>query len=370
MIVNHAGYRLLSPADADTGWTGLAVFLGSFAPVVFFFATGFGIGLGVAATGRAPPLLDTAWKAALLVVADQVAYWAAGEFYGLNFFSFIGIAMLTVSLVARAPRSTALALAITVALLLVRYGLGPLVRDDAGNGALVDWVVGVRGVPALAYPLTPWMVYPLVGFVLALRYAGPSRRWLLGSAAVGVLAGGAAVALVALHSALFRWGTVSASFFVLSLGVLAVAGLASMLLARGAPQAAATLSLRGVASFAVIPLHYALLDACGLLTLPLRPWAFVPVVAGIAIASWIGASAIARAVAHPAVGAHRRRALVLLCLAVVVPAVPVALWTLGIVGLMAAAISVFTLLAQLAVAGLLGLRARPVARRIVTPTRV
>ena len=49
MILNHAGFRLLSGVDASSSISGAAVFLGGFAPVVFFFATGFGIALSTRA---------------------------------------------------------------------------------------------------------------------------------------------------------------------------------------------------------------------------------------------------------------------------------------------------------------------------------
>ena len=55
MIVNHAGIRLLSPADTIESASAVAVFVGGFAPVVFFFVTGFGAAL---ARGSAPRPLD------------------------------------------------------------------------------------------------------------------------------------------------------------------------------------------------------------------------------------------------------------------------------------------------------------------------
>ena len=45
MVFNHVGYAALSPQAAQHGASGAIVFLGSVAPVLFFFATGFGGGL-------------------------------------------------------------------------------------------------------------------------------------------------------------------------------------------------------------------------------------------------------------------------------------------------------------------------------------
>lgn len=365
MIVNHAGYRLLSAADAASGMTGLAVFLGSFAPVVFFFATGFGIGLGVAATNRAPALGATLWKAALLILADQIGYWASGDAGGLNFFSFIGIAMLVVGILARLQRSTAVSLALVLVLLIGRYALGPVLRDQPGGWAGFDWIIGARNVPVAAYPLSPWMVYPLLGFALGKLYATSSPvHWLRTGTVVIVAAGAAAAALVAMKSSLFRWGTVSAAFFVLSIAVLAAAGLVSMLLTMKAPRVASAVALRGVASFAVIPLHYALLDACRVIELPLAPVPFVLVFAAIALVSWIGATAIAAWVAQPWVTRRRSTAF-----AVLAGAVVVLVWV-GLAAPRGVGAAIALVLAQLAIAGLLGLRARPEAQRIVTMTRV
>ena len=92
MIVNHAGYRLLSPQDALNSWVSPGVFLGSFAPAVFFFATGFGIGLSRSVLPARLDWTGLAWKAALLTVADQFFYWSKGVRLGLDFFSFIAIA--------------------------------------------------------------------------------------------------------------------------------------------------------------------------------------------------------------------------------------------------------------------------------------
>lgn len=165
MIVNHAGYAWLSPANADAGASGLAVFVGSFAPVLFFFATGFGIGLK--RVGQPPSsLLDTAWKSILLIAADQAMYWRGGASFGFDFFSFIGVASLLVVLVARARRPVHLSLFLVVAILVVRYAVGPFVREWLPEEGWSDWLTGLRGHTGVSYPFAPWMVYPLIGFVL------------------------------------------------------------------------------------------------------------------------------------------------------------------------------------------------------------
>lgn len=357
MIVNHAGYHLLSTADARSGSSGLGVFVGSFAPVLFFFATGFGTGLGAAATGRAPRLGSTLWKAALLIAADQAVYWREGEAFGLNFFSFIGISAVTVSLIARARRSMAIAGSLIVAIVVVRYLAGPFIRGWLPVSGPLDWLTGLRVVAEAAYPFSPWMVYPLLGYVFGRLHGGDSlgprlRQWLGIGALACVLSFASTAAMLWAGAHLLRWSTVSTSYFVLSLGVLAAFGLLSVASAR-APGGRA-LALRGVASFAVIPLHYALLQACSPLQLPLPVEWFVPVTVAIIVASWLLASAFAAVVDSDWLAECSRFVVPALVAAVV------ALMAIVAIGPHDESASWMTLskfLAQFAIAGLLGLRA-------------
>jgi len=377
MIANHAGYRLLSPADAGSGLTGLAVFLGSFAPVIFFFTTGFGTGLGVAASGRPPPFVGTLWKASLLVLADQVGHWASGQRFGLDFFSFIGLAMLTIAIVARSRHSMALALGLAVLLLCVRYLVGPLIRDRLDGSAWLAWLSGAQGVPGVSYPMSPWMVYPMLGFVLGRLFvasrptaSSSGARWMRTGAATCLAACLATAGLVAMKASLFRWGTMSAAFFVASIGVLAGAGITALLVRTSWPRIATTLALRGVASFAVIPLHYGLLDACRALDLPLTPAGFMLAFAGIVVLSWLGSIAVAAMVSHLAASARPRLVFAALVGALVLLSASIASASTGWVALGSLGGLTLVLLAQLVIAGLLGLRLRSDERRIVAPPRV
>lgn len=357
MIVNHAGYALLSPANADAGASGLAVFVGSFAPVLFFFATGFGIGLK--RVGQPPSsLLDTAWKSILLIAADQAMYWRGGASFGFDFFSFIGVASLLVVLVARARRPVHLSLFLVVAILVVRYAVGPFVREWLPEQGWSDWLTGLRGHTGVSYPFAPWMVYPLIGFVLGRWYgdedaAAQQRRWLLAGAAICVASLALTSAMLWMGAHLFRWGSMSSSFFSLSLGVLAAFAMLSVATARSA-SAGRLFALRGVASFAVIPIHYALLGLAERFDLPLPPWGFAVAALGLIVLSWIGAAALARFAEGPWLTEQRRFALpalvgllaALLVATVAGPHGPSAWMTASALG------------AQLTIACLLGLRAK------------
>ena len=360
MILNHAGFALLSPADATDSASAVAVFLGGFAPVVFFFATGFGIALASGPKGRPLDATGLLWKALLLVVADQLFFWRAGVVWGIDFFSFIALSTVVVTLVAQLRRPVPVCIGLILLLLGLRYGLGPALRSQLHGTSVLDWVLGATTIPHISYPLSPWMVYPLLGFVLGRMYARvdlrspqPRNRWLLIGLALMLGTLGAAAWMATLNTGFFRWGMVSAAFFVLSLGVLLAAGLLSMLLVMAQRPLAGALALRGVASFAVIPIHYALLDACdATLSLPIGQGAFAVLVIGIAAISFVVASWFAARVSSAFFTTHRR-ALIVLLLSVLGAAV------VGVVlgsPRETARMVLLVLTGQLVVAALLGLR--------------
>ena len=356
MIANHGGYRLLTAADATQGVLGASVFIGSFAPVVFFFATGLGIALGA----KAPNLRSVLIKALLLIVADQLFFWRRDLPWGLDFLGFIAVSSVLVSLIAQSSRAMGLCVAGIVGLLALRYAIAPRLPVPGFDPGALEWLMGVRAVPEVSYPASPWLVYPLLGFMAGRIYRKvdlhepmPRNRWLAVGAAVAVATLLAAAGLAAWGAVFHRWGTVSASYFVLSLGVLACAGLLSMVVTMVWPRIASGLSLRGVASFAVIPVHYAMLEAAAaIFDPPLAPWAYSLCVAGIAIACFAVSSWFSQRVS--ALLAGKRRAavawpLVVLLVACIAGAVGF--------GMRSPALSfIFSVVGQLAVAGLLGLR--------------
>ncbi len=358
MIANHAGYRLLPP-DLPTGSVGAAiVFIGSFAPVVFFFSTGFGIGLSTARTSVVAPLWPVLWKALLLVLADQFFYWRVGASWGMDFFGFIALSSVAVTLIARLRRPAVACAALICVLIVVRYGFGSLLRAHIHTGGWGDWLIGVHGVKNISYPLSPWMVFPLLGFVLGRQYdalseTSPARRdrWLIRGAvfAAGLFMLGGLFAR--LNLPFFRWGVVSGAYFELALGIVLAAGLASVMVVRSLPAMSKALALRGVASFAVIPVHYALLDAYSTaFATPVALWQFALLFLLIAAIAFRASAVFADWVSSP--GFMRLRAGAPLLLAGICGSA-LALW-LGTPNAWATAALV--LVAQLAVAALLGQR--------------
>jgi uncharacterized membrane protein len=263
MVFNHVGYAALTPPAATHGVSGAIVFVGSMAPVLFFFATGFGASVA-ARPGTWRSLAD---KVLLLVLADQFLGWSLGRPLGLDFFGFIAVSMIAARLVLGTSRPVTVAAAGIAAVLLLRYGVGPTGLLSGGYG-IVDWIVGATPHDAVSYPAAPWLVYPLLGVALGVLYrrrpAGriEPRAWI--AIAAVIVASVAAVVLLASRGGSFhRWGSVAAAFFALSVAVLLGFVALSAWLTRRAPRAAAALSLGGVASFAVVPLHYALVHGGG-----------------------------------------------------------------------------------------------------------
>ena len=153
---------------------------------------------------------------------------------------------------------------------------------------------------------------------------------------------------------IFRCDLMSpAAVDVVSLGVLAAFAMLSVATARSA-SASRLFALRGVASFAVIPIHYALLGLAERFDLPLPPWGFAVAALGLIVLAWIGAAALARFAEGSWLTGQRRFALpalvgllaALLVATVAGPHGPSAWMTASALG------------AQLTIACLLGLRAK------------
>ena len=338
MVVNHASVGLVAasaavlvamPADP---WAmsplQLASFVGSYAPAVFFFITGVGYGLQArpGGAGRKPGL----WaKAGVLFLADALLWRSHGFWIGLDFFGFIGGSMLVLGLLIRLDRRLAVAAAAGGLLLVtaVRFAAVPvaarLLGPEAGL-ALEPWV-GDRGVAGLSFPPFPWAGYPLVGLLVgAAASAWPAavdrRRvrvatTLLPLAAVGFVA---VAVLVHLGYPLTRWSRLSPSAYGWGFTLLALLVAACLLVfpARGGGNAESAdrgprwpfspavrgLSLRGVAAFAVVPLHFLLIAAAGL-----AGWSF-STAAGVSFACVVvSVLALAAAPAVSAAGERVRR---------------------------------------------------------------
>jgi Heparan-alpha-glucosaminide N-acetyltransferase, catalytic len=325
MVFNHVGYAALEPQSAQEGLSGAIVFLGSMAPVLFFFATGFGAGLAA----RPAAWRSLADKVLLLVLADQFLGWTLGRPLGLDFFGFIAVSMVAARLVLATPHPLAAAALGIVAVLALRYGLGQTWVAPPGGYGLVQWWVGTVPHHAVSYPAAPWLVYPLLGAALAVLYRRhrgviSPRVWMVVAAAIVVCA--VAAGLVASHGGSFhRWGSVAAAFFALSVAVLLCCAAGSVFLTRRTPRLAAALSLGGVASFAVVPLHYFMVRS-GSFSAQHDLAFYLAVAALIALLSFALSNAFERAAAALSRSPQHSRLVVAALFVVVVSAVATFAW--------------------------------------------
>jgi uncharacterized membrane protein len=303
MVLNHAGYALLSPAASATGWSAGLVFVGSFAPVLFFFITGVGAGL---TAGKSASPLETMWptldKVLLLFLADLLLTWRGdGLAPRLDFFGFIGVSMAALWLVQRFKDPVRAALLGCVGLLLARYGLGALKPDWLPDAAVLQWLIGTPAQSRISYPLSPWLVYPLLGFALARQWQ-PAQVWLRRpdmwrwAAAIGLFALAAAIVQAMRGASFHRWGTMAAGYFMLSLVVLVATAAAAAVLQRWRPHWASGLALNGIAAFAVVPLHYLLVGAMSIGDAYLSSGGFVPAYVLMASLTLVAARAFGQAV--------------------------------------------------------------------------
>lgn len=261
MVMNHSAVRV---ADDSRSLPIEAVdVVGSMAPVVFFFLTGLGNGVQ-SVRGKSGLRPDFLVKLGILLVADALLWMQPSLWVGMDFLGFIALSAIMSKFLGRLPRSEAAAFGAAFVVVAWRFFVHP--RLHGGGSPIapgLDWLsIGPRG---FAYPPAPWLAYPLVGYGLgrmaALHRASyESRR--------GAIAGGLilAAALATAFSAFlqhrgapfFRWGSVSFSFFIASLGSLGFATGAAMLASRA--RWSAGLSTGAQASFAAVPLHYATLN--------------------------------------------------------------------------------------------------------------
>ena len=268
MVANHAGVRWLSADEGGRGLNGALIFAGSLAPVLFFTVTGIGRGVQ-AASGANRSLWGVLARVAVLFLADAALWLSPATHVGMDFLGFIGLSTLLVEVVNRARRPNAWAAALLGACLIIRFGIGPRLGLSAGHGAtndLLRYLVGDSSLPGFSYAPMPWLAYPLFGLLVgrlaaanAARLRAARAAW-AGALAAGALLGFAACLVLARRGMIFfRWGSLSFAYFVF--GFAALLGAFALVLAavRGLPpRAVKTISLPGMASFILVPVHYVL----------------------------------------------------------------------------------------------------------------
>jgi hypothetical protein len=162
--------------------------------------------------------------------------------------------------------------------------------------------MGVETLNGFPYPPSPWLVYPYLGFAtgrLAVRLK-PRINSRPGSSLVTValgssVFGGLAFGLAAMGASVFRWGSMSATYFIATFAAVGFSLAASFALPhlKAATVLQRGLSLGGLASFAIVPLHYAALAGSAELLPTTSATAYTINIIVVIVSSFIGAAFVA-----------------------------------------------------------------------------
>jgi hypothetical protein len=239
--------------------------------VLFFFVTGVGYGIQSSQKKKANHWYVTFNKVIILWLADLLSYWSAGQWLGLDFLGFIAFSSLVLELLRNSKFPVAYAIAGLVSVSLMRYLLGSYIQAlgyDTKIWSVVGWILGTSGTPGVSYPLSPWLAYPFLGYlvgVTTMQYRNfiEIRRSQIVSGLLILTAFPALTAIImSRHGfSFFRWGTVAIGFYIASFAII-ILSIAWSLVIYGNSRLKIyqnALSLRGIASLAVVPIHYCLI---------------------------------------------------------------------------------------------------------------
>lgn len=272
MVLNHAAAHWAADS-LDSGPVAVAFTIGSYAPVLFFVATGLGYGIQAEhQQGRGGHAFGLARKLAILFVADALLWLSPVTFIGNDFLGFIALTMLVLEPLRRTRNGWWLAVLACVAVLGVRYVVVPQLvtaPPPGGQATLMHWAAGLASPPGWSYPPLPWLAFGFVGFavgVMAQRYRNAvlARRNTIAVclAAIAVVIIAFAIIRVSRGSVLNRWGSVNGTFLVSAFGSIAAASALAFVVGRS-QRAQRWLGLRGLSSLALVPVHYGVIAVLG-----------------------------------------------------------------------------------------------------------
>lgn len=255
MLTNHYIARFVNLESASQSIE-FIFFITSMAPVLFFFVTGLGYGVA-AATQKKSMLVDTLIKVFILLSLDYLMR-GANVVFGLDFLAFIGLSMLILHFIRNTIYGIQIAIIATILLFLMRF-LIPAVIDLDSN-LYLSAIFGQSKFDNFSYWFTPWLIYPLLGFIAGRIIVANSNVNTLGVNSLLLIFGVSIAILSCFLSSkgmvLFRWGTVSFNFFVASIGFLMVV-FCAFNSSRNLPS---MFKVTGVVSLVVVPVHYFILD--------------------------------------------------------------------------------------------------------------
>jgi hypothetical protein len=265
MLVNHLCVNLNEQLQSEFIIHTIS-FIGSFAPVIFFFVTGFGAGLSFG-TNNKPNMTGTLNKTLILIGLDLLIRYNGSFSFGIDFLAFIGISILMLELLKFLNRPILFAVLLILMLIGMRYGLGTVFQNnlDNNNLTLVKQVLGIQTFQNISYWFSPWMTYPLLGFIAGVLinvkfdfYQNHIKKLHLISLILSSCIFGISLSLANVGFTYFRWGTVSVNFYLISLAMILVSFGASYLISKS-NKLNTLISLRGVTCLLVVPIHYFIL---------------------------------------------------------------------------------------------------------------
>ena len=130
MVTNHFGYTFLTTIEQEGILFKPLIFLGSFAPVVFFFVTGLGYGVNYHKPIKHGYWLDAIFKAFVLILVERLPLLFNGNFIGMDFLSFIALIIIMVSGARYFKLNTMILIGFVVFLLGMRFIIGPILLEN------------------------------------------------------------------------------------------------------------------------------------------------------------------------------------------------------------------------------------------------
>jgi uncharacterized membrane protein len=266
MVANHFGFGLLSKEAVTSSLANACIQFGGFAPVLFFLTTGIVMGIQ---RGHAISFSRTLFRIIILFAADGILTLATRGFIGFDFLAFIGLSTLVGYVLVRSRQGMMLSVIGFCLFAGLRFGVGSFLSSHVSDQTLrqLSFVIGVKSIDGVAYPLSPWLCFPFLGFFLseAIVVATEetrSRRLNTLLFAIGAAFIAASSYCVSQGAVFFRYSTVSAAYFGAAMGV-ALVSIAACRVAAYSSQllghAARFFSTRGVACLSIVPIHYLLL---------------------------------------------------------------------------------------------------------------
>lgn len=252
MVINHVGYKLLSPSSTTLPIINEILFITSFAPVLFFYATGFGIGLQNIKPQKTPWKSNSIFRKCLLLLLADIFLrnTLPNNIIGMDFFGFIAISTITVYLIAKSSNPLVFATIVGCLIIFVRFL--PPTFDIIG--ALPDFVSGRQSTPGVSYPLAPWIAFPILGYLTSHVTSRKARHLLLFG--VGLTAFAATMIMHGRGMTLHRWATMSAAYFAASIAVIGLLH-GTLDIIKDTPATSKYLpQLNGIESFLIVPIHY------------------------------------------------------------------------------------------------------------------